>query len=108
MPERFATLTETGRAPLSNATERGRSDRADRPLIAIDPLLESRHKACGIALNAPERASRLASHGQLTPRLLERKECGRQWTRKHRELSANSRHSVTRSALNATERWHQR
>jgi hypothetical protein len=78
MPERFATPMETDRAQLSNATKRGRSDRADRPLIAIDPLFESRHKACGIALNTPEHASRLASHSQFRPRLLERKECRHQ------------------------------
>ena len=74
MPEHFPTPTEHGYARLLNAPRRKRSDRADRPLIAIDPLLESRHKACVVASKRPERVSRLPSHCQLTARLLERKE----------------------------------
>src|ERR1700730_9673528 len=87
MPARFATPTANGCARLLNAPRRGRSDRAGRPLIAIDPLLESRHEACGTALNTPERASRLASHRQCAPRLRERKNIA-SVTRKGFEMSA--------------------
>src|SRR5437899_3617422 len=54
MPERFPTRTAHGCEWFLNAPRRERSDRADGPLIAIDPLLEARHKAYGFALNTPE------------------------------------------------------
>src|ERR1700716_2065675 len=73
MREHFPTLTEHGCARLLNAPRRRRSDRADRPLIAIDPLIESRHKGYAFALNTPELASRHSSHVQYPPRPRERK-----------------------------------
>jgi hypothetical protein len=79
-------------------------------LIAIDPLLESRHEACGIALNTPERTSRLASHCQFAPRLRERKNIA-SVTGKRFEVSARvvdkewrGQHCALRSTLNVTAR----